>query len=299
MRISATILLMALSSVAARSQSAEAPVAFEVASIKSSPPPDGRGMRVGCPASDPGRIACTNINLANLVTMAYGIAHYQLVGLSLSDSDRFEIAVKIPAGATKDQIKLMWQTLLAERFKLAVHREKKEVPVYELVVAKGGPKMQESVEEPPTSSDTAPAPPMRDGPPKLDKDGFPDLPPGRGTSMAMMNGKARWRATKETTGMLASMLGTQLSQPVTDATGLKGKYDFTLSWVTGSFGGGRGGAAVSQPEGGSPLAGMSEPDDGPTLFSAVQSQLGLKLEQKKGSIEVLVVDHAERMPTEN
>lgn len=299
MRITATIFLMALSILPAWSQSAGAPVTFEVASIKLSPPPDGRGMRVGCPGSDPGRITCTNINLANLVTMAYGIAHYQLVGLSLSDSDRFEIAVKVPAEATKDQIKLMWQNLLAERFKLAVHREKKEVPVYELVVAKGGPKMQESVEGPPPTGDAAPPPRMRDGPPKLDKDGFPDLPPGRGSGMVMMNGKARWRATRETTGMLASMLGGQLSQPVTDATGLQGKYDFTLSWVTGSFGGGRGGAAVSQPEGGSPLAGMSEPDDGPTLLSAIQSQLGLKLEPKKGSIEVLVVDHVERVPTEN
>src|SRR5579872_1763136 len=107
MRIAAAIFLI----LPAWSQS------FEVASIKPSPPPNGRGMRVGCPA-DPGRITCTNMNLANLVTMAYGIQHYQLSGLSIADQDRFELAVKIPGGATKDEIKLMWQNLLANRFKL-------------------------------------------------------------------------------------------------------------------------------------------------------------------------------------
>jgi uncharacterized protein (TIGR03435 family) len=174
---------------------------------------------------------------------------------------------------------------------LAVHREKKEAPVYELLVAKGGPKMRESVEAPPPGSDATPSPQLDPGPPRklaLGKDGFPDLPSG--TSMAMMDGKARWRATKETTAQLASMLAAQLGQPVTDATGLKAKYDFTLSWATESSGGGRGAAIGSQQEGGSPLAGMSESEDRPTLFSAVQTQLGLRLEKKKGSIELLVVD---------
>ncbi len=131
MRYRAAILLLVVFGAAAWSQPADAPLTFEVASIKPSPPPDGRGMRVGCP-SDPGRITCTNMNMANLVAMAYGIAHYQLAGLSPMDTERYEIAVKVPEGATKDQIKQMWQNLLAERFKLAVHRETKEVPVYEL-----------------------------------------------------------------------------------------------------------------------------------------------------------------------
>jgi len=303
-RTTATIFLMVLSCGAAWSQSADAPLTFEVASIKPSPPPDGRGMRVGCPggpgSSDPGRITCTNINLANLVSMAYGLARYQLLGLSLSDTDRFEITAKVPEGATKEQVKLMWQNLLKERFKLAVHREQKEMQVYELSVAKGGLKAKDSVEEPPPSADAPPSVPPRDGPPKfqLDKDGFPELPAGRGPSMIMMNGKARWRASKATMDQVASMLGAQLNQPVTDVTGLKGKYDFTLSWATESFGGGRG-VAVGSSEGGSPLAGLPDTDGGPTLLSALQSQLGLKLEQKKGSIEVVVVDHVERVPTEN
>ena len=283
----------------AQSQAGGAAPRFEVASVKQAPPPDGRGMTMGCPA-DPVRITCTNMNLANLVLIAYGIQRYQLSGLSVTDMDRFDIAVKVPEGATKDQVKLMWQNLLAERFKLAVHREMKEALVYELLVAKGGLKMQESVEVPPPGSDAPPPPQLDPGPPRklaLGKDGFPDLPSG--TSMAMMDGKARWRATKETTEKLASMLAAQLGQPVTDATGLKGKYDFTLSWAAEPFSGGRGAAIASQLEGGSPLAGMSESEAGPTLFSAIQSQLGLRLEQKKGSIEMLVVDHVEKVPTEN
>ena len=124
MRYTAAFLLLVFPGVAAWSQPADAPLTFEVASIKPSPPPDGRAMRVGCP-SDPGRITCTNMNMANLVTMAYGIAHYQLAGIDPSDMERYEVAVKVREGATKDQIKLMWQNLLAERFKLAVHRETK------------------------------------------------------------------------------------------------------------------------------------------------------------------------------
>ncbi len=292
------ILLAVFSGGAAWSQPAEAPVAFEVASIKTSPPPDGRGMRVGCPG-DPVRITCTNMNMANLVTMAYGVAHYQLSGLSIADNDRYEVAVKVPDGATKEQIQLMWQHLLVERFKLVVHREKKEAPVYELLVAKGGPRMQEWVEPAPAASDAPPPPRPEPGPArklKLDKDGYPELGPG--TSMAMMMGKARWHATRETTGQLASMLALQLGQPVTDATVLTGKYEFTLSWATGGPGG-RGAAIASQSGADSPLAGMNDSEEGPTLAMAVQTQLGLKLEQKKGMLEMLVVDHVEKVPTGN
>jgi uncharacterized protein (TIGR03435 family) len=170
---------------------------------------------------------------------------------------------------------------------LAVHREKKEIPGYELVVAKGGLKIQESAPVPPQTAEAS-APPRPDGPPKqqLDQDGYPVLPPGRGPAMKGNRDKVRWRAADETMEQLASMLGTQLGQPVTDATGLKGKYDFTLSWAVGPFGS-------------APQACSAEPDNGPTLLQAIQSQLGLKLEQKKIPVEFLVVDHIEKVPTEN
>jgi uncharacterized protein (TIGR03435 family) len=113
----------------------------------------------------------------------------------------------------------------------------------------------------------------------------------------MMNGKARWRASNETMEQLATMLGVQLGQPVKDATGMKGKYDFTLSWANEPFGG-RGGAMPGS-EGGAPGASLAEPDNGPTLLQAIQSQLGVKLESKKTQVEILVVDHVEKVPTEN
>ncbi len=187
MRNSASLLLMVFGSGAAWGQSADASVAFEVASVKASPPPDGRGMRVGCnggPGSkDPGTITCTNMNLANLVTIAFGIPHYLLSGMTAAGPERFEITAKAPEGATKDQVKLMWQNLLAERFKLTVHHEKKEISGYELVVAKGGLKVKESAPPPPENGDSAlSAPPRPNAPPKfqLDKDGFPELPPAAG-----------------------------------------------------------------------------------------------------------------------
>lgn len=234
------------------------------------------------------------MTVANLVTMAYGISYYQLSGLDYTSRERYEVAVKIPDGATKDQIKLMWQNLLKERFKLAVHFEKKEWPTYDLVVAKGGLKIKESVEAP--SDDTAPPSPAGGGPRKplsLGSDGFPDISPG---GMAMMNGVARWRPMKATMKTIASMMSGQVGSPVNDATGLTGKYDFTLSWVTG---GGRGTGAVASQSSGSPLAGVDDSQGGPTLMNALQSQLGLKLEPRKGMIDMLVVDHVEKAPTEN
>jgi uncharacterized protein (TIGR03435 family) len=306
MRSTSGILLILFSTGVALAQSPDPATTFEVASIKQSPPRNGGMMRVGCNGGpgtkDPGRITCSNINVANLVLMGYGISHYQLAGLSISDDDRFEFAVKLPEGATKDQVKVMWQNLLKERFKVVLHRETKDTQVLELVVAKGGLKLKESTPPPPPDPDAPPPPPPppSGGPaPKfnMDKDGFPELPAGRGVSMIMMNGKARWRASEATMAQVASMLASQLGQPVNDATGLAGKYDFTLSWATESFSNRGGGAAAGGSA--SPIAGLPDTEGGPTLQSAIQSQLGLKLEQKKGTIEMLVVDHAEKVPTEN
>jgi uncharacterized protein (TIGR03435 family) len=210
----------------------------------------------------------------------------------------------------------MLQNLLAERFKMTVHREKKEAQVYELTVAKGGPKMTESVEDlaakdAPDSPPPGPPPGGRD-PNPMGADGFPVMPkarPGR-PMMFMGRGRARMQATAESMEELAKMLGNQVGKPVTDATGLTGKYDFTLTWDGArdifGFGGGLpmpppppGGGAASGSGGTTPLAGASDTETQPTIFGAVQSQLGLKLEQKKGQVDAIVVDHAEKVPTEN
>src|SRR5262249_19239320 len=122
-----------------------------------------------------------------------------------------------------------------ERFKLAIHRETKELPIYALVVNKGGPKLKESEAAAPGSGDDAPPPPPPlPSQPKIGPDGFPMLPlPGGGRGglfMMMMPGRARFVAQKQTMTDLANRLASQLNRPVTDATGLTAKYDFTLTF---------------------------------------------------------------------
>lgn len=115
---------------------------FEVASVKPSPPPVGGMLMVrmsgGPGRPDPTLFTCENCSLSNLITIAYGIQHYQLSGVDWLQASMFDVNAKVPKGATQDQFKLMLQSLLADRFKLAVHHESKDLPVYELVVAKGG-----------------------------------------------------------------------------------------------------------------------------------------------------------------
>src|SRR5260370_19868003 len=124
---------------------------FEAASIKPAAPLSGMGMRVmmrGGPGSpDPGQITYSNVSLKNVVMTAYGVKGYQISGPKWLDSERFDIVAKIAMGATKEQFEMMLQNLLAERFKLAVQRETKDLPIYALVVGKGGPKLKESVDD--------------------------------------------------------------------------------------------------------------------------------------------------------
>jgi uncharacterized protein (TIGR03435 family) len=278
-----TAILCAMAWGAGYAQLPDANPKFEVASVRPSPPPDPvRGMLVrmdgGPGTNDPTRLITENVDLSGLVTIAWGVEHYQLSAPDWLSNERFDVVAKVPEGATKEQFRLMLQDLLRERFKLAVHRAQKEMQAWELTVLKNGPKLTESGGVP----DQSPAafPP---GPPKLDPDGFPAIPAGRSPYMAVMYDRARWRAVSMSMGEFATRLAVQVGKPVMDATGLKGKYDFTLSWVTEQL--------------------RTQTDDsnaaGPDLFRALQEQLGLKLDAKKSSVEMLVVDHIERVPTGN
>lgn len=258
---------------------------FEVASIKPSPPPDHtRGMRVsahgGPGTDDPERFTAENFDLSNLVTMAYGIDRYQLSAPDWLEGARFDIVAKVPAGTTMEQFSLMMRNLLAERFKLEVHHDQKAMQSYEMTVGKNGPKLTESTDVPDTAAPGGPPAPFTK---TLGADGFPVLPPGRDQSMIMMKGRARMRVSRMSMAQLAVRLAGQLGQPVKDATGLTGKYDFTLSWVTSGLTA-QGGAAD---------------DPGPDIFGALQQQLGLMLESKKALVDVVVVDHIEKLPTAN
>lgn len=298
-------------------QPADKSLTFDVASIKPAelPKPDGRGMirligPTGGPGSkDPGRIHYPYMSLKNLLTTAFDVKDFQISGPAWLDSERFEINATMPPETTKEQLRIMLQNLLAERFKMTTHRETKELPMYLLVVAKGGPKMKESAETPPPEGGADAPPPPLPGRPQIGPDGFPVLPQlaGRaGLFNIMMNGRARYIAQQQTMKDLADRLTGQLSKPVTDGTGLKGKYDFTLTFAPEFINGPLGpiappAAPPPPPPNGNVTAGVI-PGDGdapPDLFAAVQSQLGLKLEPKKGQVEIVVIDHMEKTPTEN
>ena len=273
---------------------------FEVATVKPSPPPQmGRmmmGTRGGPGTNDPTRYSCSNCSLMMLLTQAYDIQRNQISGPPILDSERFDITAKVPAGATKEQFRQMIQSLLAERFQLKLHHDTKEMPIYELQAAKGGPKLKESAE--PVQDDAAPASGGR-GPMRMDKDGYPVLPHGRGSIMAMTPGRARLQAEQETMDQFAARLSTMVGRPVKNATGLNGKYDFVLSFAPDMAtmmagmpppppgGAGRGPGPAAAPD-----------DSAPTIYTALQEQLGLRLEQKKGPVDMLVVDHVEKVPTE-
>jgi len=265
---------------------------FEVASIKpSAPRPPNGAIRVGCsggPGSkDPGRWSCQNYTLSSLINSAYALQRYQMPD-SGSEQDRYDITATIPEGATKEQFRLMQQNLLKERFKLAAHFEKKEVSGYELVVGKGGLKIKEGAPPKQASDDAKPGPP---GPPPRDAEGYPILDRGR-EGMAMMNGKASWSCPNCTIERIANMMATQLNAPVKDATGLTGKYDVDMKWALGMLGGAFG------PGMPGPAPSAADPE-GPTLVTALQEQLGLKLQSKKTPIDALVIDHVEKVPIEN
>jgi uncharacterized protein (TIGR03435 family) len=140
---------------------------------------------------------------------------------------------------------------------------------------------------------------------KMGADGMPQLPPGvgkNGLMMMMMNGRLRMVGNGQPVSALTEMLGNQLGRPVVDATELKAKYDFTLDFTPENMAGPMGMMPPPPhdggPGGGGPVA--SAPDaTGPSIFTALQEQMGLKLEQRKGPIELLVIDRMEKAPTEN
>ncbi len=254
---------------------------FEVASVKPSAPDrhNGRGIQGGPGSKDPGLFTCDNVQLFGLLTIAYDLPWYRISGPPWLHTARFDISAKIPEGTTKEQFTLMQQNLLIERFKITFHHEQKELPAYDLVIAKNGPKLKEAEPPPPEDPDSPKLPTARP-PRKLDKDGFPILPPGR-QWITDMDGP-RWvqRFTDASMEQFARYAANIVGQPVSDATGLKGKYDFILKWISDR--------------------GRPSPDDtGPNIFEALQAQLGLKLESKKTTVDVMVIDHIEKTPTEN
>ena len=258
----------------------DATVEFEVVSIKPSPPPGGT-IFVKCDggpgSADPTLFHCQNLSLTNLISRAYQLNYDQVSGPDWLRWQMFDLMAKVPAGTDDDQFRAMLRNVLAERFKMTAHRDSKELTVFDLVVAKGGPKLKatENSALAPASAygDTEGAPAA----PRLDKDGYPSL--GGRPGFTMMRGRARVFQPKWTLEALAGMLTGQLGRPVTNATGLTGLYEISLYWSSDS--------------------GSADNDGAPTLMRAIQEQLGLRLEPRKGVVDFLAIDHIEKVPTAN
>jgi uncharacterized protein (TIGR03435 family) len=291
MRVTGVLLLAFCS---AFGQSTPSEPAFEVASVKASPPIGPAGVSMigfegGPGTSDPGRIASYYTTLKMLIMKAYDVKSFQVSGPAWLDTEMFDVVAKVPPGATQAQVSAMLRTLLIERFKLEVHREKKDIPVYALTVAKEGAKLK--------ASDGPPAPPAeelsesRSGP-TIGKDGFPVLRPGALAAGPITNfrkGQARMQAANAGIQALADALSGQLDRLVVDETGLSGKYDWSLYWTPD-----RQGGLVS------PLLRPPEPGEGGVnLPGALHQQLGLRLEPKKAPVDTIVVDHMEKSPAAN
>jgi uncharacterized protein (TIGR03435 family) len=266
---------------------------FEIASVRRAAPPQaGAGVRDavrGGPGTpDPSRVAYTNLRLKDLLLTAYGLKGYQIAGPDWLDTERYDVIANIPPGATKEQFPLMLQDLLLERFKISFHHETKDLPLYELVVAKNGRKLkawQEPANAPPVPQQAAGAPPP------IGKDGFPVMQAGH-SGATTVNGRVRIAGSKLPISRLAEILANQLGRPVLDQTGLTGPYDFTLQFSPEGL---AGGTPAITPASNTEL----DEQDAPSLFTAVQEQLGLRLQQNKGLVDVLVIDHVEKTPTEN
>lgn len=282
-----TILTVACLAIAAMSHAqspADSGPIFEVASVrpnKSGPGRDGIAVQPG------GRFSAINMTLRDLIAIAYPVKNFfrgdtQLVGgPDWIGSDRFDIIAKaegMPALDTNkaaavataadetavEQVRLMLRKLLVDRFKVALHHEMRELPIYALVMAKTdrtlGPQLRQSDADCAAIWKSG----QRLGPGEAPCGGVRGLGPGRIVARAL------------TMEMLVDSLSRWSERTVIDRTGLTGKFDLSLTWAPNERGSQQADPSV------------------PSIFTAVQEQLGLELESQRGPVEVLVIDHAER-----
>ena len=200
--------------------------------------------------ASPGHFIMRNVPLRFCLEWAYDLKDYEISGPDwIKNDNRYDIIANAP-GASENQMRLMLQTLLIDRFQMKVHRETKNLDVYALLPGKGSPKVKVATPDEQTSLGAAPG------------------------SGAMF--------TKQPISRLTFMLTRRMDRPVIDLTGLKGLYDFTLDLSGLGFNG-------------------NPPQDtsAPSIFTTVQENLGLRLEAQKAPIQMLIVDHAEKVPTAN
>jgi uncharacterized protein (TIGR03435 family) len=243
---------------------------FEVASLK----PNTSGAQGYSIVPTPGgRLQARNINLKRLVAVAYSVTDFQLFSnMNWFESERFDMDARAAGPAALPQLRLMLRSLLDDRFHIKLHRETREMPVYRLILAKAGTAGPGLVEIPGGDCSAA----------GTSQSALPD-----GTPCGVVNAGRGWvKGQRGRISQLCDRLATMLERVVVDQTELKGNYNITATWAPdpelerGAAGRGPGPDAAA---------------DGPTLFTALQEQLGLKLVAGKGPVEVIVVDSAEKV----
>jgi len=230
MKVIYRFILAVLASVAAFGQTSPARPEFEVASIRPSAPPAVRQISAGVHI-DGARVSCTYLAFKDYISMAYRVKIYQVSGPDWLASERFDIAATLPAGAARQQVPDMVQALLTDRFRMKMHRDTKDFPVYGLMLGKGGLKMKES----PPDSDPASGDAVK-GTVNVTASGGPTgttVNFGKGSYFTI--GNNRFEAKKLTTAAMAEMLARFADRPVVDMTELKGNYDFMLEFSPEDF----------------------------------------------------------------
>jgi uncharacterized protein (TIGR03435 family) len=272
------------------------PLTFEVASVKKHPPENGQKEGITLGGTDVGRYRASNVTAKMLIARAYDVNEFQIAGgPSWINSERWDIEAKVDASLAAElqklsrqqqqaQQDLMLRSLLLDRFALKVTRGTKEGTVFALVVAKGGPKLKEVAPPDPQAAPAQPSAPIL---------------PGRssgaapGQALIMMNGGSglvTMASNAVPIADLANQLSMQFGQQILDRTGLKGTYEYKLQFAA------QGDLGLD----GVPLSPSGERPESaaPSVFTALQEQLGLKLETTKGQIATITIDHIEE-PTAN
>ncbi len=296
---------------------AATPQSFEVASIKPSAPQPTMFFRTGTGMMPGGRYTASGITVKMLIQMAYDLRDYQISGgPSWISTDRFDIVAKAETpNVSREQGRILLQSLLAERFNLKIRRETNELAIYALVVGKDGPKLHKSEVKPGSGTsaqqpgpakpgDAGPAPVVKMGGaggslPAVTAGGGPTGGGAAGTVAVMTTagggngmmrmGPGQLNAQGASISTLVLFLSQTLGRPVIDKTGLEGNYDFNLQVTPDESQRGLGIGGGDRPD-------MMPPGDfsGPSIFTAVQEQLGLKLESQKGPVPMLVIEHVEK-----
>jgi uncharacterized protein (TIGR03435 family) len=274
-RLALFSIMVAAAAAPVFSQSSPVRLSFEVASIKA----NTSGARNSGSSTRDGYFSAKNVTVKQLLMQAYRMQDFQIIGgPGWINADRFDIEARAESGAVKPPdgprdpsrpgpMALMLQSLLEDRYELKIRHDMRDMPVYTLVVAKDGSKLKPTVEGKPGPGGPTPGSTRTNG----------------------SNGKFDMSGTGVPPTQLAAMLSQQLRRPVIDKTNLTGAYDFELNWYADNT------ANALAPAGDLPPASDAA---GPSIFTAVQEQLGLKLESTKGPVEVLVIESI-RKPSEN